>query len=274
MKYIAQFIIMFVLLVGFHTPIFAKSDLTIKRAQQVLLQLGYNPGPADGIWGKKTATAIKKFQQAKGFTTSGKLDGHTLVALGLHPPKKTDIRQLLPQQPAVKLRSKPKALNKADITELIRNKGFHHPDDYAAVGLSPTLIGTLVHNYESKILHGDTIIIDRATGLIWQKRLAAFVPGKEVQQFVKEMNTIHYAGLSQWRLPTIEELASLLASSDQEINFIDPIFDMPYWFCLSADTVTGEAAPSVWAVFFEDGYVMHRPANDDFDILLVHSGPE
>ena len=61
----------------------AKSDKTIKQAQNRLKELGYNPGPVDGIWGKKTEAAIKKFQQEKNLQVTGELDEKTREKLGL-----------------------------------------------------------------------------------------------------------------------------------------------------------------------------------------------
>jgi len=275
MRNIARFTII-LMLIAWLAPsaLAANHEQMIKQVQQTLQKLGYNPGPIDGIWGNKTAVAVKKYQQKHGLTVTGALDEQTQTALGVRSPQVSVLDQLVTKQPVIRLRSTPKALSKADIVTMIREKGFHHPDDYAAVGLSPRITGTLTHEYERKTLYGDKIVIDHTTGVIWQQRPTAFVPGKNVQLFVEEVNANRYAGLSHWRLPTIEELASLLTAPEQAIDFIDPVFDMPYWYCLSADTVKGEASPSAWGVFFEEGYVIPRNAEDDFDILLVHSGQE
>jgi peptidoglycan hydrolase-like protein with peptidoglycan-binding domain len=37
-------------------------DKMLQQAQKKLIDLGYGPGSADGIYGKKTNQAIKKFQ--------------------------------------------------------------------------------------------------------------------------------------------------------------------------------------------------------------------
>lgn len=46
----------------------AKYDPLVEKAQQRLIELGYDPGPADGKMGGKTETAIKQFQQDNGLT--------------------------------------------------------------------------------------------------------------------------------------------------------------------------------------------------------------
>ena len=49
----------------------------IYRAQKKLKQIGYNPGPLDGVWGSKTQKAVKQFQQDSGLPVTGNLDAET-----------------------------------------------------------------------------------------------------------------------------------------------------------------------------------------------------
>ena len=53
----------------------------ILKAQQKLTELGHNPGPADGIMGKKTKIAIKEFQKKNGISVTGEFDSQTLNLL-------------------------------------------------------------------------------------------------------------------------------------------------------------------------------------------------
>ncbi|MCW6048810.1 peptidoglycan-binding protein [Microcoleus sp. A2-C5] len=53
------------------------------KTLQVRLEIqGYEPGPIDGIFGARTATAVKKFQESKGLTTDGVVDEITWKAIG------------------------------------------------------------------------------------------------------------------------------------------------------------------------------------------------
>ena len=239
----------------------------ILNAQKQLKEAGYNPGPLDGMWGGKTESALKKFQQARGLQITGELDENTKFALGLTKAPKILQEQLLKGPPALRLRNKSATLGKQDIVNMIRQKGFHHPDDYSGIGLSGSVTGTIRHQYEARTFFGEDIVIDHSTGLIWQKTPTPFVSGKMIERSVELANANRYAGLSGWRLPSIEELASLLEGPEKQTDFIDPVFDMPYWFCASSDLVESENAR--WVVFFEDGYVHFHDAADDFDILLV-----
>lgn len=57
------------------------SDQVIAKAQKKLSLLGYDPGPADGISGKKTRNALKQFQQSNGLAVTGKADKETMDKL-------------------------------------------------------------------------------------------------------------------------------------------------------------------------------------------------
>jgi len=54
----------------------------VRAAQSRLKGRGYDPGPVDGIYGRRTAGAVKQFEKAMGFLKpNGVLDGDTWTAL-------------------------------------------------------------------------------------------------------------------------------------------------------------------------------------------------
>ena len=54
----------------------------VRAAQSRLRDRGYDPGPVDGIYGRRTAGAVKRFEKAMGFLKpNGVLDGNTWTAL-------------------------------------------------------------------------------------------------------------------------------------------------------------------------------------------------
>ncbi|MGF7160285.1 peptidoglycan hydrolase-like protein with peptidoglycan-binding domain [Rhodoligotrophos appendicifer] len=53
-----------------------------KLIQQGLAELGYSPGPADGIAGAQTRQAISQFQKDRDLPATGQIDGATLRELG------------------------------------------------------------------------------------------------------------------------------------------------------------------------------------------------
>lgn len=56
---------------------------TIKQIQQKLKNWGYYEGEVDGIFGYKTETAVKKFQEKNGLKVDGKVGNQTFAALGM-----------------------------------------------------------------------------------------------------------------------------------------------------------------------------------------------
>jgi uncharacterized protein (TIGR02594 family) len=49
--------------------------------QKALAQLGYTPGPLDGVWGRQTAAAVRAFQAKAGLEVDGVVGPQTLAAL-------------------------------------------------------------------------------------------------------------------------------------------------------------------------------------------------
>jgi hypothetical protein len=52
-------------------------DLGLRQAQAALMFLGFNPGPIDGLRGRRTRSALTDFQQRFGLNASGELDADT-----------------------------------------------------------------------------------------------------------------------------------------------------------------------------------------------------
>ena len=69
---------------------------TILKTQKTLQEMGYNPGPIDGIWGRKTKNALIKFQRDHSLSVTGKLDSVTKEKLGLIPLEKNLPKQSTP----------------------------------------------------------------------------------------------------------------------------------------------------------------------------------
>lgn len=59
---------------------------TIRMLQHSLIQGGYAVDSTDGVWGPKTAAAVREFQRVKGLQVTGRPDAQTLAALGVAGP--------------------------------------------------------------------------------------------------------------------------------------------------------------------------------------------
>ena len=55
--------------------------MTTLEVQKILARLGYKPGPIDGIWGRRTAAAVRSFQIASGLDPDGVVGPLTTAAL-------------------------------------------------------------------------------------------------------------------------------------------------------------------------------------------------
>ena len=62
----------------------------IRRAQQVLSDKGFYDGPADGLTGPRTRTAIRDFQHSRNLAETGQLDERTVQELGIGPSPSAD----------------------------------------------------------------------------------------------------------------------------------------------------------------------------------------
>jgi peptidoglycan hydrolase-like protein with peptidoglycan-binding domain len=63
----------------------------VREAQRALRELGYEPGPADGVVGPRTREALLKYQRSERIAATGRLDPETMVRLDIQ-------KRLFPKQ--------------------------------------------------------------------------------------------------------------------------------------------------------------------------------
>jgi peptidoglycan hydrolase-like protein with peptidoglycan-binding domain len=56
----------------------------IREAQRALEELGYRPGPIDGVVGPRTQGALVRYQRSERIPVTGYLDAETMVRLDIH----------------------------------------------------------------------------------------------------------------------------------------------------------------------------------------------
>ncbi len=87
----------------------------VTQAQTYLRQLGYDPGPVDGVQGRKTKSAIVAFQRSRGLSADGKITASLINSLVLEansrqakqlaaetPVQGKPVKRLAPNPPQVK----------------------------------------------------------------------------------------------------------------------------------------------------------------------------
>src|SRR5262245_53470270 len=55
--------------------------MEIRDVQRALKREGFDPGRIDGVWGRRSISALKAFQEARGLTVNGVLGPESLQAL-------------------------------------------------------------------------------------------------------------------------------------------------------------------------------------------------
>lgn len=63
------------------SPVPDETIALIKSVQLTLKKLGYDPGPADGLWGASTRKAIESFERSRKLTIKGHISGRFLKHL-------------------------------------------------------------------------------------------------------------------------------------------------------------------------------------------------
>lgn len=156
----------------------------------------------------------------------------------------------------LELRKNPAAMSNREIVALIQRSGFHHPNNLSSWGLSGPVRGNIRHAYELQQNSNDgTLVVDQATGLTWQQTGSSqAMSWSDTKTYIAQLNQENYAGHSDWRVPSVEELASLLEFEKNDQNsYINPIFDATKSTCWTSDTVA--QAQEAWAVAFHSGHV-------------------
>jgi hypothetical protein len=144
----------------------------------------------------------------------------------------------------VSLRRQPMAISsQTQITRMLLQYNFFD--------IAKNTQGSFVNDFAD---NNDGTVTDQATGLMWQKSGS---PGpldnRGAKRYIKQLNNQRFAGYSDWRMPTVEELASLLARKSNSGIYLNPVFDIQQVSCWTVDP---SADPSGgWVVSFQNGEV-------------------
>jgi hypothetical protein len=107
--------------------------------------------------------------------------------------------------------------------------------------------------------NNDGTVTDKATGLMWQKSgSSSSLEKRAAKEYIKQMNRERFAGYSDWRMPTVEELASLLARSRIGGVHMAPVFDKRQTNCWVADKCDSGYVDleGSWIVDFKQGQIL------------------
>ena len=114
--------------------------------------------------------------------------------------------------------------------------------------------GSFRNRYELRSVGADAVITDNAADLVWyagpQPKEMNF---KKAEKWVKGLNVKRYGGYTNWRLPTVEEAASLLRRAvNSQGLYIDPVFNDNLKSIWTGD---GQRTQTYWVIRFNEGTV-------------------
>ena len=124
------------------------------------------------------------------------------------------------------LRSTPKDLWDEDLKKMLFAHGFYAKYKKETKSFQNDFVD-----------NGDGTVTDRATGLMWEKEGSpSRLFWRDVKEYVTDSNQNRHLGFSDWRIPTIEELASLIQPKKNETALhLSRIFGNKQKLCWSAD---------------------------------------
>lgn len=118
------------------------------------------------------------------------------------------------------------------------------------------------------MVNSDGTITDRTTGLVWQQSGSEFpLTWSQAKSYIQELNSSKFAQSSTWRLPTVDELITLLTELPQGEDYcIEPIFDRQQKWIWSCDRRSFTAA---WYVSIDMGYVAWQDFTGYYHVRAV-----
>ena len=136
-----------------------------------------------------------------------------------------------------------------------------------------TYAGTYIANRFDVQKEGQ-VVVDHATGLMWQQSGSQeALTYQEAEQYCSDQELADHTG---WRLPTVEELLSLVEPEESPDGlYIDLRFDSAQRYVLSADKrqiKDEDSSESAWVVGFTSGNVGWYSLSIIFYVRCVRSG--
>ena len=130
--------------------------------------------------------------------------------------------------------------------------------------------GNFRHQYEIRNVAGLRVIFDRATKLVWMRQQNLVKMNLEkIKDWIGSLNRVEYGGISDWRLPTVEEAASLLEKNpDDEKIFLDAIFGEDIKSIWTGDSFTESKS---WIIDFRNGLIDYAKNKNRLPALMVSS---
>jgi len=125
--------------------------------------------------------------------------------------------------------------------------------------------------------NGDGTITDNATGLMWVKDPGG-MPGPpfnapmDWQAAIDACEALDFAGHTDWRLPNIKELMSIIDYSTMnpalDLAYFSPILAGPFWSSTTSQTSTDAA----YTINLSFGTMLYHPKIEEWMVMPVRAG--
>lgn len=132
----------------------------------------------------------------------------------------------------------------------------------------------------------DDLVLDKETGLIWARDANLLEPMTWVNACWRPRSRVQLGNRSGWRLPTVEELSSLLDPSKGALPelalpdghpFMNVGEDWPYWTSTTSEGAFGGGSAGAYHVWFGSPNIhslvyLTNKANDSYRVWPVRGG--
>ena len=204
-----------------------------------------------GAGGKKI-TPVPKKMKLPGAAPKSTADPATAsAAKPIGPSQKTPTLVSVPMKESVErvsLRKRPMELSsQMEATDMLLEYDFFDS--------SKNAYGTFVNDF---VDNNDDTITDKATGLMWQRGGSSKpLDNRGAKKYIKQLNKKRFAGYADWRMPTLEELASLLVQRRKNGVHLAPVFDNKSSRCWTTDECDNQnyLTSGAWIVNFKQGQI-------------------
>ena len=199
--------------------------------------------------GKKITPVPKKTEPPKTTPKTAATPKTAPTAKAIGPPQEApDVASVPMKEPVVRvgLRRQPKYIsNQMQIADMLLEYDFFDS--------SRNPHGSFVNSF---VDNNDGTVTDKATGLMWQKSGSSPLSNRRAREYINQLNQRGLAGYSDWRMPTVEELASLLAGDRENGAHINSVFDYKQTRCWTIDRCESQSwswYKGAWLVDFKNG---------------------
>jgi len=130
--------------------------------------------------------------------------------------------------------------------------------------------------FVAKTIGGDDVVIDRATGLMWA------ADGNKAgcnnygilawEAAIIYAEALTFAGFSDWRVPNIIELITILNYTSYNPAINETLFPNTHASKFSTSTTYISTTANSWSVSFLNGYIYHYPKTDELRLRCIRGG--